>query len=458
MAKIKVAIDAGHGSNTAGKKTVDGYREHWINVKVAYYCEQFLKKYGVDVFRCAWNDTNAKDDTDVPLSTRQKQIKNAKCDIALSMHANAHGSGSSWTSAKGVETLVHETASRRGDSTKLATCIQKQLVKGTKQTDRGVKQMSLAMCNCSAMGVKAAALMEIGFMTNEYEADLMKTDAFCKEQGEEIAKGVLDYFKIDYTTKKEIVILAGAMEDENRNLKNGKAGDQLQKSSTNDTKGEVRFKEFYIHKKGWYGFRFISDAHADKFIEAVKQIVNNKNIGYDQNNRYDIIEKLKKYGTLEKISVPTECVCSSLIRAAIIQATGKDLGPFLSGDMPELFDKSGLFEKKIVVKSDSDVEDGMILVTKTKGHTEAVVSGKPRKKKSATASKTFKPYLVKITAKSLNVRKGAGQKYKVVTKVKKDEVYTIVDVKMNGKTKWGLLKSGKENRDMWISLKYTKKV
>ena len=454
MAKIKVAIDAGHGSNTAGKRTVDGYREHWINVKVAYYCEQFLKKYGVDVFRCAWDDTNAKDDTDVPLSTRQKQIKNAKCNIALSMHANAHGSGSTWTSANGVETLVHNMSSRVGDSVKLANCIQKQLVKGTKQTDRGVKKMTLAMCNCAAMGVKAAALMEIGFMTNEYEADLMKTDAFCKEQGEEIAKGVLDYFKIDYTNK---VILAGAIEDENGNLKNGKAGDQLQKSSTNDTKGELRFQEFYIHNKGWYGFRFISDAHAEKFIEAVKQTINNKNIGYDQNNRYDIIDKLKKYGTLEKISVPTECVCSSLIRASIIQATGKDLGPFLSGDMPELFDKSGLFEKKIVVNSEEDVEDGMILVTKTKGHTEAVVSGKPRKKKSTT-SKTFNPYLVKITAKTLVVRKGAGQKHKVVTKVKEGEVYTIVDVKMNGKTKWGLLKSGEENKDMWISLNYTKKV
>lgn len=454
MAKIKVAIDAGHGSNTAGKRTLDGYREHWINVKVACYCEQFLKKYGVDVFRCAWDDTNAKDDTDVPLSTRQKQIKNAKCKIALSMHANAHGSGSAWTSAKGVETLVHDMSSRVGDSVKLATCIQKQLVKGTKQTDRGVKKMTLAMCNCAAMGVKAAALMEIGFMTNEYEADLMKTDAFCKEQGEEIAKGVLDYFKIDYTNK---VILAGAMEDENRNLKNGKAGDQLQKSSTNDTKGEVRFQELYIHDKGWYGFRFISDSHAEKFIQEVKDGVNNKFIGYDQGNRYDIMDMVRKYGNMKDIAEPTECVCSSLMRAAIYLATGIDLGPFLSGDMPELFDDSGLFEKKIVVNSEEDVEDGMILVTKTKGHTEAVVSGKPRKKKSTT-SKTFKPYLVKITAKTLNVRKGAGQKHKVVTKVKKGEVYTIVDVKMNGKTKWGLLKSGKEHRDMWISLNYTKKV
>lgn len=85
-----------------------------------------------------------------------------------------------------------------------------------------------------------------------------------------------------------------------------------------------------------------------------------------------------------------------------------------------------------------------------------------KKKKAITVSKekkeSFKPYLVKITAKTLNVRKGAGTKHKVVTKVKKGEVYTIVDVKMNGKTKWGLLKSGVENKDMWISMNYAKKV
>lgn len=59
-------------------------------------------------------------------------------------------------------------------------------------------------------------------------------------------------------------------------------------------------------------------------------------------------------------------------------------------------------------------------------------------------------YLVKITAKVLNVRKGAGTKYGVATTVKKDEVYTIVD-ESNG---WGKLKSGAG----WIKLSYTAKL
>lgn len=65
------------------------------------------------------------------------------------------------------------------------------------------------------------------------------------------------------------------------------------------------------------------------------------------------------------------------------------------------------------------------------------------------ATTTFQPYTVKITANVLNVRSGPGINYKVVTSIKKNEVYTIVE-KKNG---WGKLKSGAG----WISLKYTKK-
>lgn len=72
--------------------------------------------------------------------------------------------------------------------------------------------------------------------------------------------------------------------------------------------------------------------------------------------------------------------------------------------------------------------------------------------KTTTGSTTptaFKPYLVKITASTLNVRDGAGTNYKINTTVKYGGVYTIVDEK-NG---WGKLKSGAG----WISLNYTKK-
>lgn len=191
---IKVAIDAGHGSNTAGKRTPDGYREHWINVMCAYSCEQYLKKYGIECVRIGWDDEIATDDPDVALSARQKAVKAAGCDYSISFHANAFRSG--YNSANGVETLYHSNANVRGDSINLAQAVQRRMIQGTNQTDRKIKPQALSMCNCSAMGTKASVLTEVGFMTNEREADLMKTAAFCKEQGEDAAKGFLDYLKV----------------------------------------------------------------------------------------------------------------------------------------------------------------------------------------------------------------------------------------------------------------------
>lgn len=58
-------------------------------------------------------------------------------------------------------------------------------------------------------------------------------------------------------------------------------------------------------------------------------------------------------------------------------------------------------------------------------------------------------YLVTVDTDSLNVRKGPSTEYEIVGKVKRGEVYTIVETKGD----WGKLKSGLG----WINLKYTKK-
>lgn len=71
--------------------------------------------------------------------------------------------------------------------------------------------------------------------------------------------------------------------------------------------------------------------------------------------------------------------------------------------------------------------------------------------KAKMGGSTFAGYRVLITTASLNVRKGAGMNYGIVTQVHKNEVYTIVDEK-NG---WGELKSGAG----WIYLPgYTERI
>lgn len=197
---MKIAIDAGHGSNTTGKRTPDGYKEHYANVRVAFFFAKAMERCGIEYYKVGWNDENSRDDVDVTVSKRQALIKGAKCDYSISFHYNASGDGKSYNSASGIETYISSKAPR--DSLRLANLVQNELIKGTPQKNRGVKKKALAMCNCSKMDTKASILVELGFMTNSKEAALMKKDEFCKECAEEAARGFCEYAGIKYVDEK----------------------------------------------------------------------------------------------------------------------------------------------------------------------------------------------------------------------------------------------------------------
>lgn len=223
MSKIKIAVDAGHGSNTAGKRTPsmprdidfnkDGkidvskgmsIREHIANAGVAIFLVEELERCGFDVIKTGFDDSNAYDDDNITLTKRQQVIKSAECDYSVSIHFNAYGDGKSFNSAQGIEVLIHDRYQK--DSEALAMKVLKHIVQGTLQKNRGVKEQSLAMCNCNAMNTKASILIECAFMTNLNEAvSMMGNEDYWKETAIEIAKGICDYTKTAYLpeAKKE---------------------------------------------------------------------------------------------------------------------------------------------------------------------------------------------------------------------------------------------------------------
>lgn len=176
------------------------------------------------------------------------------------------------------------------------------------------------------------------------------------------------------------LIVGSARIDENGKTSGGKAGDQTRK--------EVCTQAYYMHSKGWYALRAKSVAHANALAAAMKQACDNNKIGYDQNERNGVITQLKKYGSLSKIATATECDCSSLVRACIIQATGKDVGNMTTANLATTLENSGLFDTKKNVTGESMLYNGDILVTKTKGHTVIVVSGRARTETTAAAKPT----------------------------------------------------------------------
>lgn len=163
------------------------------------------------------------------------------------------------------------------------------------------------------------------------------------------------------------VIIGSARHDEHGNCySGGKAGDQ--------TGQEVSTQKFYNHSKGWNVLRAKDNKVAEKLAEAMKIACGNKNIGYDQLERYGVI----KHGINTKVK--TECDCSSLVRACIIYASGKDVGDFNTSNERSVILKSGLFDDMGSYHAGFVLRNGDILVTRTKGHTAIVVSGAKKSK------------------------------------------------------------------------------
>lgn len=226
----KVAIDCGHGFNTAGKrtppfaealtKTEEGItvnveageqvREHFANVGVAHFLKIALERCGLTTYMSVFGDidgymndvqygTNGTQD----VVARQRDISAQNCDICVSLHFNAYGNGS-WNTAKGVELYYHSVASKVGDGRTLANKVWsylKDAVAG--QTQRGVKTSdAYGMCNSTALGVQASILIEHAFMTNVEEArNMMCSPSAWKLYAEAEAKGICEYLGVAYVAE-----------------------------------------------------------------------------------------------------------------------------------------------------------------------------------------------------------------------------------------------------------------
>lgn len=175
------------------------------------------------------------------------------------------------------------------------------------------------------------------------------------------------------------IIFGSARVDEKGGYIGGAAGDQTGK--------EVSTQPYYMHRLGWYCLRPKKISVANAIAKSVKNACDNNNIGYDQGNRFGIVEGVKKCGSTKAINYKTEADCSTTIRAACIEA-GFDPGNFTTYNEATILAATGQFEAKFEVASEKQLYNGDVLVSKKKGHTVAVVSGRPRKETSTTKTAT----------------------------------------------------------------------
>ena len=109
-----------------------------------------------------------------------------EADVFVSIHCNAANNAD----AKGTETFCYMTG---GDSEKLATCIQKQIVSSLGTVDRGVKTGNfyvLRLTDCPA------ALVETAFISNKDDEMLLADESIRDQFAAAIARGITDYLSL----------------------------------------------------------------------------------------------------------------------------------------------------------------------------------------------------------------------------------------------------------------------
>lgn len=190
MSKI-IALDAGHGLNTAGKQTPDGIKEWTLNDKVRDKVVEILNVYDVSFIFPDNNEGNV----DEGLTTRKGMYVNGHADAAISIHHNALTG--TWNDATGIEVFVDKNATEA--DLRLAQLIHDKLAAYTGLKGRGVKRANFTVIYQNQI---PAVLTEGGFMDSNNDYKVITSEQGQDAYARAVAESLIEFCGL---TKKEVV-------------------------------------------------------------------------------------------------------------------------------------------------------------------------------------------------------------------------------------------------------------
>ncbi|SCW28308.1 N-acetylmuramoyl-L-alanine amidase [Paenibacillus tianmuensis] len=159
--RYRVFIDPGHGGKDNGASSLNKRHEKDFVLSLGQKVAALLEKEPkIEV------TMTRSDDTFIELEERPNLANNVDADLFVSIHANSAGK----ETVGGTETYYWTE-----QSLDFAKLMHKYLVEATGFSDRKVKQERFVVIKNSTM---PAVLLEIGFLTNQSEEELMYQDAF----------------------------------------------------------------------------------------------------------------------------------------------------------------------------------------------------------------------------------------------------------------------------------------
>jgi N-acetylmuramoyl-L-alanine amidase len=195
-----IVLDPGHGGKDQGTDGQGRYLEKELCLRIARKTAALLRKQGYVVYM-----TRASDAT-LELEQRVAVAARVRGDLYVSLHMNTAGN----RTVKGVETFVLAPygtsstydnkvwkATRRGNqfdksNSRLAFDLHKNVVEKTGAEDRGIKHANFLVLRDAPC---AAALIEMGFLSNGAEEKKLGTTAYQDKVAQGLAGGIAAYAK-----------------------------------------------------------------------------------------------------------------------------------------------------------------------------------------------------------------------------------------------------------------------
>lgn len=195
--KMIIAIDAGHGLTTSGKRCMKALdpnetREWWLNNRIADRLEVLLASYDCEIIRVD-DTTGAKD---ISLANRVKKANNGNADVYISIHHNAGANGGT---SGGTEVYYYSSKPERP---KQGTALYNALInytglKGNRSTP--VKKYAFYVVKNTKM---PAFLIENGYMDSKIDTPIILTSGHAEKTAQAILRFLVEQFGLKQTVKE----------------------------------------------------------------------------------------------------------------------------------------------------------------------------------------------------------------------------------------------------------------
>jgi len=192
LAGKTIVIDPGHGGVDGGAEASDDTQEKEITLTVSNMVRDYLQQSGAIVYLTREGDYDLAHDDTEGLSRRKTEdikhrvsfIKEKKAELFISIHLNALPE-KQW---KGAQTFYHPGKEK---SKLLAETIQSEIRDNMGNTDR--EALAIQQVYLLKYAETPGALIELGFLSNEEEKELLKQTHYQQKMAESIYEGVLKY-------------------------------------------------------------------------------------------------------------------------------------------------------------------------------------------------------------------------------------------------------------------------